>query len=205
MSEDIARLSTDPYLVTLSRVRKSIEGLEEDTRWFDGTGDSIRQRVAAASEVVRHSRGLISDPRTDYIDAALLDAASKRLEREASTLSEILGEFISVEAQESLQSLPSYRVASENRPPVLGEADPKLRRKAADKFLDEDQDWADFIESEPVRFVRRNSRLKSSEFEMRESAVNYAEFKTRQINSRLVRSQLIEDFVDQVELVRRHS
>ncbi|WP_267716596.1 hypothetical protein [Streptomyces sp. CoH17] len=188
----------------LSRTKES---LDQDTTWFQSSRESIAERrrkvQAFASECRRYSNSVQGRRERDFEDVVVyswIDAA----DREAKTLKALEAEYVDADVQEQLQSLPQYSVMAGRAPQVrLGEN--YTQRMPSDLYYEAPQsvDWGQFLYVEPPLFVRKNAAVAENSAEMRERAVDFIAVHASSIDSDVLKSQVIEQFVTGVERSRR--
>lgn len=190
--------------VSLSKVSAEVDRVESSaTSWYDGTLSSIESRVArlksasVAARTVLASR-IVADM-TLYAEAKLQDFVG-RAEREISDLQRVASEFVDVETQEAIQSLPTYRIAVAGAHRNLGERVATTKAKAAVEPIRRGSELHEFLHVEPRAFVRENKDLKPSQ--LRTAAVAYVEQKTAfMANQQVLRTHVVDEFVRRVELL----
>lgn len=190
--------------VTLAKVSAEVDRVESSaTSWYDGTLTSIDSRLARLRSASVAARTLLHAPYDEdfslYHQAKLQEFVNKA-DREISDLQRVASEFIDLDTQEALQSLPSYRVAVAGSSRNLGERVANTRVKADVEPIRRGSDLHEFLHIEPRAFVRENRGLKPSQ--IRTAAVAYVERKTSSMaNQQVLRSHVVDEFVKRVELL----
>lgn len=190
--------------VSLSKVSAEVDRVESSaTSWYDGTLASIESRVARLKSASAAARTVLGRPVhveiNLYAEAKLQDFVS-RAEREISDLSRVASEFVDVETQEAIQSLPTYRIAVAGSHRNLGERVASTRTKAEVQPIRRGSELHEFLHVEPRAFVRENSGLSRSQ--LRTAAVAYVEQKTAfMANQQVLRTHVVDEFVKRVELL----
>lgn len=188
--------------VTLAKVSAEVDRVESSSAsWYDGTLASIESRVArlksasAAARTLLHSQG---EPSL-WIQAKLQDFVSKA-EREIADIQRVASEFVDVETQEALQSLPTYRVAVAGAHRNLGERVASSRGRGLVEPIRRGSELHEFLHVEPRAFVRENQDLKPNQ--IRTAAVAYVEQKTASMaDQQVLRTHVVDEFVRRVELL----
>jgi hypothetical protein len=192
---------------TFNKVARSISDLKKtESAWFDGSLSSIERRTSRLMSISRQVRQLMSDD-TELDKKATLSEWLVQVEAKISNLRDVAAEYVEADYHDAIQQLPSYSVtAAESTHTRLGERyeagrAPHLTMTSS-RSLDR-TNWKSFSEVEPRFFVDRNIEAVRSYSEMRERAVDYALEVTSKVEREVMRSQIVESFVDGVELERR--
>src|SRR5690349_1210991 len=114
--------------VSFAKVSAEVDRVESSaTSWYDGTLASIESRLARLKSASTAARILLNQPVVGgdkelslYHEAKLQDFVSKA-DKEVRELQAVASEFVDVDTQEALQSLPTYRVAVAGSHRSLGE------------------------------------------------------------------------------------
>lgn len=200
-------LARDPKIgkvatVTFAKVSAEVDRVESSaTSWYDGTLSSIESRVARLKSASVAARTLLArrDETDEWRLAKLAEFVSKA-EREVSDLQRVSSEFVDVETQEAIQSLPTYRIAVAGADRNLGERVATTRVKAAVEPIRRGSELHEFLHIEPRAFVRENQGLNHSQ--IRTAAVAYVEQKTAfMANQQVLRTHVVDEFVRRVELL----
>jgi hypothetical protein len=182
-----------------------------DTRWFNGTSESILTRLDRLQEILDTTR----------MAASNLNASMNQIERYANILTELgsekeqleklASEYVDFDTEDYLNSLPGGTIAKEYRISSAGTSDlgvddgSLLYRTAAtieNEF--EDADWINFVTAGAEVWVEdQHDRLLKSQLDTREAAVYYVERRTLPILDTIKRASIIDNFVDNVEICRR--
>lgn len=191
--------------VTFAKVSAEVDRVESSSAsWYDGSLASIEARMARLKSASHAARTWLAHPVADeettvYKAAKLQDFVS-RAEREVGDLQRVASEFVDVETQEALQSLPTWRVAVAGAHRNLGERVAATRAKAAVDPIRRGSEIHEFLHVEPRAFVRENRNLKPSQ--LRTAAVSYAEHKTTSmVDQQVLRTHVVDEFVRRVELL----
>jgi hypothetical protein len=188
--------------VTIAKVSAEVDRVESSSAsWYDGTLASIESRVARLKSASQAARTLLHGPGEPslWIQAKLQDFVSKA-EREVNDLHRVASEFVDVETQDALQSLPTYRVAVAGAHRNLGERVASTRAKAEVEPIRRGSELHEFLHVEPRAFVRENKGLKPGQ--LRTAAVAYVEQKTAAMaDQQVLRTHVVDEFVRRVELL----
>lgn len=190
--------------VTFAKVSAEVDRVESDTSWYKGDLESIQSRVARLKSASVAARTWlakpIADQETSLYRAAKLQDFVTRAEREISDIQRVASEFVDVDTQDAIQSLPTYRVAVAGADRNLGERVAAARVKAGVEPIKRGSDIHEFLHVEPRAFVRENKGLSKSQ--IRTAAVSYVEQKTANMASQQVlRTHVVDEFVRRVELL----
>jgi hypothetical protein len=188
--------------VTFAKVSAEVDRVESSaTSWYDGSLASIESRVARLKSASAAARTLLArrDQDDEWQNAKLADFCS-RAEREVSDLQRVASEFVDVDTQEALQSLPTYRIAVAGAHNNLGDRTASTRVKAEVEPIRRGSELHEFLHVEPRAFVRENQGLKRSQ--IRQAAVAYVEQKTAfMADKHVLRTHVVDEFVKRVELL----
>jgi len=192
--------------VSLSKVSAEVDRVESSaTSWYDGSLASIESRMARLKSASAAARTVLNGPAEAdpnlYAAAKLQDFVS-RSEREISDLQRVASEFVDVETQEAIQSLPTYRIAVAGANRNLGERVANTRVKAEVQPIRRGSELHEFLHVEPRAFVRENSDRGWNRSQLRTAAVAYVEQKTAfMANQQVLRTHVVDEFVKRVELL----
>lgn len=188
--------------VSFAKVSAEVDRVESSAAsWYDGTLASIESRVARLKSASQAARTLLQGPGEPslWIQAKLQDFVSKA-EREINDIQRVASEFVDVETQDALQSLPTYRIAVAGADRNLGERVAATRAKAGVEPIRRGSELHEFLHVEPRAFVRENQGL--SKNQLRTAAVSYVEQKTASMtNQQVLRTHVVDEFVRRVELL----
>ena len=188
--------------VTFAKVSAEVDRVESSAAsWYDGSLASIESRVARLKSASAAARTLLQGPGAPsvWIQAKLQDFVSKA-EREISDIQRVASEFVDVETQEALQSLPTYRIAVAGAHNNLGDRTASTRVKAEVEPIRRGSELHEFLHVEPRAVVRENQGLKRSQ--IRQAAVAYVEQKTAfMADKHVLRTHVVDEFVKRVELL----
>jgi hypothetical protein len=190
---------------------KTANEVTADTKWFNGTGDSIFNRLDRLQELLDNMRTAASSSKITDGELQKLANYITELDEEKSQLEKLASEWVDYDHEEYLQSLPGGTVASVYRfNPAgtldIGEDDGSLLYKTASEIESEyhDADWINFVTAGAEVWVEdQNHRLLDSHLNTREAAVYYVEQRTLPILDVTKRAAIIDNFVDNVEICRR--
>lgn len=188
--------------VTFAKVSAEVDRVESSaTSWYDGSLSSIESRVARLQSASQAARTLLAGNReTDEWSLAKLADFVSRAEREVNDLQRVASEFVDVDTQEALQSLPTYRIAVAGANRNLGDRTATTRVKAEVEPIRRGSELHEFLHVEPRAFVRENAGMKPSQ--IRTAAVAYVEQKTAfMANQQVLRTHVVDEFVRRVELL----
>ena len=187
---------------TFAKVSAEVDRVESSAAsWYDGSLASIEGRVARLKSASAAARTLLASPReTDEFHLAKLQDFVSRSDREVNDLQRVASEFVDVETQEALQSLPTWRIAVAGAHRNLGERVANTRAKAGVEPIRRGSELHEFLHVEPRAFVRENRGLKPTQ--LRTAAVAYVEQKTSSMaNQQVLRTHVVDEFVRRVELL----
>jgi len=182
-----------------------------DTQWFNGTNDSIFNRLDRLQGLLDDMRFAASSSRVPELELERLASYITELDEEKSQLEKLASEWVDYDHEEYLQSLPGGTVASTYRVnPTgtlsLGEDDGSLLFRTASQVENEfrDADWINFVTAgAEVWLEDQNHALLQDQISTREAAVFYVERKTLPILDMEKRATIIDNFVSNVEICRR--
>jgi hypothetical protein len=190
--------------VTFAKVSAEVDRVESSAAsWYDGSLVSIESRVArlkSASAAARSLlQGAVDADTTMYRMAKLQDFVGKA-EQEIRDLQVVASEFVDVETQDALQSLPTYRIAVAGSNRSLGEHVASTKVKSAVEPIRRGSELHEFLHVEPRAFVRENDGLARNQ--IRTAAISYVEQKTvHMANQQVLRTHVVDEFVRRVELL----
>lgn len=182
-----------------------------DNRWFNGSSESILNRLDRLQEILDGTRMAASNPNVNAMELERFASIITELGAEKEALEKLASEYVEFDTEEYLNSLPGGTIAKEYRVSSagtsdLGEDDGSLlfRTAAAIENEFEDADWINFVTAGAEVWVEdQNSHLLDSQLNTREAAVFYVEKKTLPILDTVKRASIIDNFVDNVEICRR--
>lgn len=190
--------------VSFAKVSAEVDRVESSAAsWYDGSLASIESRVArlksasAAARTLLHGR---EDEDTNLYRLAKLQDFVGKAEREISDLQVVASEFVDVDTQDALQSLPTYRVAVAGSNRNLGDRVAATKAKSAVEPIRKGSELHEFLHVEPRAFVRENGGLARNQ--IRTAAISYVEQKTvHMANQQVLRTHVVDEFVRRVELL----
>jgi hypothetical protein len=188
--------------VTFAKVSAEVDRVESSaTSWYDGTLPSIESRLARLKSASTGARALLAKGGdADEWQMAKLANFVADAEREISDLQRVSSEFVDVETQEALQSLPTYRIAVAGAHRNLGERVAATRAKSGVEPIRRGSELHEFLHVEPPAFVRENKSLKPHQ--IRTAAVAYVEQKTAHMkDQQVLRTHVVDEFVRRVEIL----
>jgi len=182
-----------------------------DVSWFNGKSDSIYNRLEQLQSVIDELRTASSDPNLDHNSLSKISSIVTELDTEKESLQRVASEYIDFDTEEYLNSLPGGTVASTYRPTNfgtmdLGEDDGSLLYRTAKTIEDEfaSADWVNLVTAGAEVWVEdQNNSLLNSQSSTREAASYYIEQKTLPILDVTKRAAVIDNFIENVEIVRR--
>ena len=190
---------------------RTAQKVVREASWFDGSSASIYNRMEIIQDVIDELKMASSSPSVD--DGSLSKFANTliELETEKEQLQKVASEYVDYDTEEYLQSLPGGTVASAYRTTDfgtvdMGEDDGSTLYKVASKVNQEfeEADWINFVTAGAETWVEDQFHgLLESQLSTREAAVYYVEQKTLPILDVEKRAAVINNFVDNVEIVRR--
>jgi len=190
---------------------RTAQRVVREASWFDGSSLSIYTRLEQIQDVINELKMASSSPNLDTNSLGKLANTLIELETEREQLQKVASEYVDYDAEEYLQSLPGGTVASVYRTTDfgtadLGEDDGSLLYRTAKSIEREFQesDWINFVTAGAEVWVEdQHHGLLESQLATREAAVYYVEQKTLPILDVQKRAAIINNFVDNVEIVRR--
>jgi hypothetical protein len=182
-----------------------------DTRWFNGTSESIITRLDRLQEILDTTRMAASAPGASFAELQRYADIQTSLGEEKKQLEKLASEYVDYDTEEYLNSLPGGTIAKEYRVSSagtsdLGEDDGSLlfRTAASIESEYEDADWINFVTAGAELWIEDQSHhLLNSQLNTREAAVFYVEKKTLPLLDVAKRAAIIDNFVDNVEVCRR--
>jgi len=182
-----------------------------DTRWFNGSSESILTRLDRLQEILDGARFAASNSNADLRDLERYANIITEFSVEKEQLEKLASEYVDFDTEDYLNSLPGGTIAKEYRissagTSDLGEDDGSLlyRTAASIEGEYEDADWINFVTAGAEIWVEDQSpRLLDSQLDTREAAVYYVEKKTLPLLDTIKRASIIDNFVDNVEICRR--
>jgi hypothetical protein len=162
-------------------------------------------------DVIDELRTASSDSNLDTNSLTKFANTLLMLETEKDQLQKVASEYVDYDTEEYLQRLPGGTVASNYRvtdfgTADLGEDDGSLLYRTAKSIENEfkEADWINFVTAGAEIWVEdQHKGLLESQLSTREAAVYYVEQKTLPILDVEKRAAVINNFVDNVEIVRR--
>jgi len=182
-----------------------------DTRWFNGTSESILTRLDRLQDILDRTRMAASNPNNSDRDIERYASIITEFSAEKEQLEKLASEYVDFDTEDYLNSLPGGTIAKEYRVSSagtsdLGEDDGSLLYRTASSIESEyaDADWINFVTAGAEVWIEDQSpRLLDSQLNTREAAVFYVERKTLPILDTIKRASIIDNFVDNVEICRR--
>jgi hypothetical protein len=182
-----------------------------DTRWFNGSSESILTRLDRLQDILDRTRVAASNPNVSLGDLERYASIITELGSEKESLEKLASEYVDFDTEEYLNSLPGGTIAKEYRissagTSDLGEDDGSLLYRTASSIENEfeDANWINFVTAGAEIWVEdQNSRLLDSQLDTREAAIYYVERKTLPLLDTVKRASIIDNFVDNVEICRR--
>jgi hypothetical protein len=182
-----------------------------DTRWFNGTSESILTRLDRLQDILDKTRTAASDPNASDRDLERYANIITELGAEKESLEKLASEYVDFDTEDYLNNLPGGTIAKEYRissagTSDLGADDGSLLYRTASSIESEFEgaDWINFVTAGAEVWIEdQNSRLLNSQLDTREAAVYYVERKTLPILDTVKRASIIDNFVDNVEICRR--
>jgi len=182
-----------------------------DTQWFNGSSDSIFNRLDRLQELLETTRMAASNSNVSQAELDEFTNIITATDAEKEALEKVASEWVDFDTEDYLQSLPGGTVASVYRVSSagtsdLGEDDGSLLYRTARSIEDEfeDADWISFVTAGAEVWVEdQTSQLLSDQINTREAAVFYVEQKTLPILDVEKRAAIIDNFVDNAEICRR--
>lgn len=182
-----------------------------DTRWFNGSSESILTRLDRLQDILDKTRMAASNANVNTKDLERYASIITELGEEKEQLEKLASEYVDFDTEMYLNSLPGGTIAKEYRissagTSDIGEDDGSLLYRTASLINSEfeDADWINFVTAGAEVWVEdQNPRLLDSQLNTREAAVYYVEDKTFPILDTIKRASIIDNFVDNVEICRR--
>jgi len=182
-----------------------------DSRWFNGTSESIFSRLDRLQEILDGTRMAASQPNVDEMSLERYANILIELGAEKEQLEKLASEYVDFDTEEYLNSLPGGTIAKEYRlssagTSDLGEDDGSTLYRTARAIENEyrDADWINVVTAGAEVWVEdQNPHLLGDFSDTREAAVYYIEQKTLPILDVVKRASIIENFVGNVEICRR--
>lgn len=188
---------------TYPRVKKSVENLQRDSSWFQGTRSDIIVRQERVAQVVRQTRALLADSRNQKLSVDQEATAANwlnQLSAESNSLRESAELFLESEFNEEIQELPQYSAKVAGAKVFDQKREIVLARRSGQKLS---RDWKRFVAVQPSFFVQSNASAVASHSEMRRRAVDYIAKETSAMENPKERAVVIDDFTNNVEVERR--
>lgn len=197
--------------MTYESFETQIRTAASNTSWFNGTSESIFNRLDLLEELLGKARTAASNPNVNDGDLERFASTITELATEKEQLEKLASEYIDFDVEDYLNSLPGGTVAKEYRLSSagtydIGEDDGSLLFKTASAIQSEydDADWINFVTAGAEIWTEDQSHyLLDSQLNTREAAVFYVEKKTIPILDVTKRAAIIDNFVDNVEICRR--
>jgi hypothetical protein len=197
--------------MTYESFEQQIKTAASNVSWFNGTSESIFNRLDLLEDLLSRTRTAASDPNVADGDLERYASTITELAAEKEQLEKIASEYVDFDVDDYLNSLPGGTVAKEYRLSSagtydLGEDDGSLLFKTASAVQSEydDADWINFVTAGAEVWTEDQSHyLLDSQINTREAAVFYVEKKTLPILDVTKRAAIIDNFVDNVEICRR--
>ena len=182
-----------------------------DVQWFNGTTDSIFNRLDRIQGLLDDMRVAASHPQVNDADLERYASYITELDEERDQLSRLAATYTDFETEEYLDSLPGGTIAREYRissagTSDLGEDDGSLLFRTAKNIESEfaEADWINFVTAGAEVWTEdQNTQLLNDQISTREAAVFYVESKTMPILDVEKRAAIIDNFVTNVEICRR--
>jgi len=197
--------------MTYDSFEQNIKTAASNVSWFNGTSESIFNRLDILEDLLSRTRTAASDPNVADGDLERYASTITELAAEKEQLEKIASEYVDFDVDDYLNSLPGGTVAKEYRLSSagtydLGEDDGSLLFKTASAVQSEydDADWINFVTAGAEVWTEDQfNQLLDSQTNTREAAVFYVEKKTLPILDVAKRAAIIDNFVDNVEICRR--
>lgn len=182
----------------------------DDVQWFDGTSNSIYNRLATLQEVVDEIKKIASS-NIDDLSLDKLSTTLVQLQAEKDQLQKVAADYVDFDTEEYLQTLPGGTIASNYRLAStgtmdLGEDDGSLLYRLAKDVEAEvsSADWINFVTAGAEMWVEdQNNYMISDSVSTRVAASYYVEDKTLPILDVEKRAAIIDNFLTNVEICRR--
>lgn len=182
-------------------VRKSYKQWVDQNGWFDGSSNSVYDRIAQA-QVMRKRAQLAKDTETEFeIDEQIL------------TLSKVAAELDESNLTDYMDSLPGGTVALEYEDITEGglvDLSSFISVESSRLFAEaKDYDWDKFTKAGANYWIRErmnvNPGLLRHETDTRKAAIDYVKSKTMVLTDPIRRAEIIDEFVTNVEKSRRQA
>lgn len=192
-------------------IEKEAKLAAADTRWFNGTSESILSRLDRLQEILDGARMAASKSDTTIADLERYANIITELGAEKEQLEKLASEYVDFDTEDYLNGLPGGTIAKEYRVSSagtsdLGEDDGSLLYRTASAIESEyeDADWINFVTAGAEIWVEdQNAQLLNSQTNTREAAAYYVEKKTYPLLDVVKRASIIDNFIDNVEICRR--
>ena len=202
---------------TTVELGEALDAFDADEGWFDGSADSIYDRINTAKALRKRVTAALSD--NAWTTASINFLAEKEVEmgEEIAALEASAAELTNADQEEYLASLPGGTVAQDYGDLIegglvdLGEDDGSWLYAAASKVQKEAKgyDWDAFATEHAEQWVNEKVHdspgMLAHERVTREAAVDYARNKTMVLFDMEKRAGVINTFVNNVEKFRRHA
>jgi len=204
-------LNREKNMEEINTIVRTAQKVVREASWFDGSSASIYTRLEQIQDVIDELKFASSDARLDDNSLSKFANTLLELETEKDQLQKVASEYVDYDTEEYLQSLPGGTVASSYRMTDFGTADLGVddgsllyrTAKSVEKEFEE-ANWINFVTAGAETWVEdQHKGLLESQLATREAAVYYVEQKTLPILDVAKRAAVINNFVDNVEIVRR--
>lgn len=197
--------------MTYDSFETQIKTAASNVSWFNGTSESIFNRLDLLEDLLGRTRTAASDPNVNDGDLERYASTITELAAEKEQLEKIASEYVDFDVDDYLDSLPGGTIAREYHLSSagtmdFGEDDGSLLFRAASAVQSEydDADWVNFVTAGAEVWTEdQSNRLLDSQMNTREAAVFYVEKKTLPVLDVTKRAAIIDNFVDNVEICRR--
>lgn len=201
----------DPIMYDNTEIFTEAKTAAADTRWFNGSSESILVRLDRLQDILDRTRVAASNPNASFNDLERYANIITELGAEKESLEKLASEYVDFDTEEYINSLPGGTIAREYRissagTSDLGDDDGSLLYRTAATIENEfeDADWINFVTAGAELWIEDQSpRLLNSQLDTREAAVYYVESKTLPLLDTVKRASIIDNFVDNVEICRR--
>lgn len=191
--------------------QNEIKSAAADASWFNGTSESILNRLDRLQDILDRTRMAASNANVADADLEKLANVITVLSAEKEQLEKLASEYVDFDVDDYLNSLPGGTIAKEYRVSSagtsdLGEDDGSFLYRTASAIENEFEsaDWINFVTAGAEVWVEdQNVHLLKSQLNTREAAVYYVEQRTLPILDVTKRAAIIDNFVDNVEICRR--
>lgn len=182
-------------------VRKAYKQWVNENGWFDGSSNSVYDRIAQA-QVMRKQAQLFDDTETEF-----------ELEEQIITLSKVANELDDLNLNDYMEELPGGTVALEYEDITDGglvDLNSFISVESSRIFAEaKDYDWDKFTKAGANYWVRErvasNPGLLRYETDTRKAAIDYVKSKTMVLTDPIRRAEVIDEFVTNVEVARREA